>query len=132
MKHQSSVSFFHSLISSQLQKIVLGGSIQLLPDQHRVGHSLCTKPNKATSKGRRNSWNQATYKPPFFLLPFFAQKTHVKPLIDLTQYKTTTSEWHFSYPQPAILNIEIETSQPRPSTGANSFRKKILDATPLL
>jgi hypothetical protein len=40
-----------------------------------------------------------------FLLPFSAQKTNAKPLIHLTRYHPTTSAWHFSYIQSAILNI---------------------------
>jgi hypothetical protein len=38
-----------------------------------------------------------------FLLPFSAPKTDVKPQNRLTHYKTTTSAWRMSYPQPAIL-----------------------------
>jgi hypothetical protein len=41
-----------------------------------------------------------------FLSSFSAQKSHVKPQNPLTHYPTTTSEWHFSYPQTAILDIE--------------------------
>ncbi len=64
-----------------------------------------------------------------FLLSFSAQKSHVKPSNHLTHYQPTTSVWHFSYSQPAILDIEIKTSKPRGDTysyGANSFRKKTL------
>jgi hypothetical protein len=32
----------------------------------------------------------------FYFLPFYAQKSHVKPLTDLTLYQTTTSTWHVS------------------------------------
>ena len=39
----------------------------------------------------------------FFL--FSAQKTHVKPPNQLKPYHPTTSAWHFSYAQPAILDI---------------------------
>jgi hypothetical protein len=46
-----------------------------------------------------------------FLLPFSAQKTHVKPPNHITQYQTTTSEWHFSLTQFDVLNIEIKTSK---------------------
>jgi hypothetical protein len=41
----------------------------------------------------------------FFLLPFSAQKSHVKPPNHLTHCQPTTSAWHFSYSQPAILDI---------------------------
>jgi hypothetical protein len=46
-----------------------------------------------------------------FILPlhlffaFSAQKSHVKPQNYLTHYQSTTSTWHFSYVQPAILDI---------------------------
>jgi large-conductance mechanosensitive channel len=40
-----------------------------------------------------------------FLLPYSAQKSHVKSKKHLTHCHTTTSAWHFSYPQPAILDI---------------------------
>jgi hypothetical protein len=40
----------------------------------------------------------------FFLL-FSAQKLHVKPPNHLTRSKPTTSAWHVSYLQPAILDI---------------------------
>ena len=38
-----------------------------------------------------------------FLLPFSAQKSHVKPLNHLTHSQPTTSAWHFSYPPSAII-----------------------------
>jgi hypothetical protein len=46
-----------------------------------------------------------------FLLPFSAQNSHVKPLNHLTHYHPTTSAWHFSYAQPAILDIETKTRE---------------------
>jgi hypothetical protein len=57
-----------------------------------------------------------------FLLPFSAQKSHVKPKNHLSQYRTTTSEWHFSYAQTAILDIEIKTGELQFTSKANSFR----------
>jgi hypothetical protein len=43
-----------------------------------------------------------------FLLPFSAQKSHVKPQTHLTHYPATTSEWHFSYAQSHIIKLEIK------------------------
>jgi hypothetical protein len=40
-----------------------------------------------------------------FLFSFSAQKSHVKPQNHLNPYHPTTSTWHFSYTQPAILDI---------------------------
>jgi hypothetical protein len=64
--------------------------------------------------------------------PFSAQVTHVKPLNRLTHDETTTSTCPMSFPQPAILDIELKKRKPRPPAGANSFRKTILAVTPLL
>jgi hypothetical protein len=46
-----------------------------------------------------------------FLLPFSAQKSHVKPLNPLTNYPSTTSAWHFSYTPTAILDIDQKNKQ---------------------
>jgi hypothetical protein len=40
-----------------------------------------------------------------FLLPFSAQKSHVKHQNPLTPYNPSTPAWHFGYLQPAILDI---------------------------
>jgi hypothetical protein len=64
--------------------------------------------------------------------PTSQQKTGVKPPNLLTHYKTTTSTCPMSFPQPAILDIELKKTKPRPPAGANSFRKTILAVTPLL
>jgi hypothetical protein len=40
-----------------------------------------------------------------FLLPFSAQKSHVKSQNRLTNYNPTTSAWHFSFTQTATLDI---------------------------
>jgi hypothetical protein len=40
-----------------------------------------------------------------FFCMFSAQKSHVKPLNHLIPYGSITSAWHFSYTQPAILDI---------------------------
>jgi hypothetical protein len=45
----------------------------------------------------------------------FAQKSHVKPQNHVTHSLPTTSEWHFSYAQPAILDIDRKTNKPRPT-----------------
>jgi hypothetical protein len=56
---------------------------------------------------------------------FSAQKTHVKPHIPLTPYQTTTSIWRISFPQPAIMDIEIKKKKaPRPPSGAFFIQKK--------
>jgi hypothetical protein len=39
-----------------------------------------------------------------------AQKSHVKLPNHLTHYQPTTSAWHVSYLQSAILDIEIKKS----------------------
>jgi hypothetical protein len=54
-----------------------------------------------------------------------AQKTHVKPRNNLTHSQPTTSIWHFSYAQLAILDTQIE-KEAKPCreidpSGANSF-----------
>src|SRR6266702_4630412 len=41
----------------------------------------------------------------FYFSLFYAQKTHVKPPLQLTLYFTITSTWHVSYLQSAILDI---------------------------
>jgi hypothetical protein len=44
---------------------------------------------------------------------FSAQKSHVKPLNHLTHCHSTTSAWHVSYAQPAILDIDRKQAKPR-------------------
>jgi hypothetical protein len=67
-----------------------------------------------------------------FYSSFSAQKSHVKSQNHLTHYQPTTSAWHVSYPQPAILYIEIKTNKPWRLSGANLLIRSILDATHLL
>jgi hypothetical protein len=56
---------------------------------------------------------------------FSAQKTHVKAHIPLTPYHTTTSIWRISYPQPAIMDIEIKKKKaPRPPSGVFFIQKE--------
>jgi hypothetical protein len=45
-----------------------------------------------------------------FLLPFSAQKSHVKPQNHITLDKSTTCIWHFSSPQSSIIKLEIKKS----------------------
>jgi hypothetical protein len=57
-----------------------------------------------------------------FCLPFSAQKIACQAPDHLSHYQTTTSEWHFSYAQTAILDIEIKTGELQFTSKANSFR----------
>jgi hypothetical protein len=54
--------------------------------------------------------------------PFSAQKSLVKPQYYLSHCQTGTSEWHFSYAQTAILDIELKNSELKRALRANSFR----------
>jgi len=67
---------------------------------------------KSTSSGENKSRPKQlivfVFNAIFYFSLFSAQKSHVKPLTHLTPYQTTTSTWHFSYAQPAILDIEIK------------------------
>jgi hypothetical protein len=40
-----------------------------------------------------------------------ARKSHVKPQNCLTPYPPSTSVWHVSYAQTAILDIELKNSR---------------------
>jgi hypothetical protein len=58
-----------------------------------------------------------------FLLPFSAQKTHVKPQNHLTLLQTATSAWHFSSTQPDILDIDRKKeTAPETRQGANLLK----------
>jgi hypothetical protein len=51
---------------------------------------------------------------PKILFAFSAQKTHVKSLNHLNHLDATTSEWHFSYAETAILeHRDQKSSKPR-------------------
>jgi hypothetical protein len=68
-----------------------------------------------------------------FSPPKTTQKSHVKSRNQLTYYASITSALKFSYPQSAILNNIDRKNKVAPATsGANLFRKNILEATPLL
>jgi hypothetical protein len=49
-----------------------------------------------------------------FLLPFSAQKSHVKSQNGLNCTNETRSSWHFSYAPPAILKI-VEKNETSPA-----------------
>jgi hypothetical protein len=70
---------------------------------------LCRRPGRSPKGEATHSIAVAVAV--IFLLPSSAQKSHVKPPNHLTHYPTTTSTWHFSSPQTAILDIEIKNKQ---------------------
>jgi hypothetical protein len=55
--------------------------------------------------------NTAVIFAPIFLFSFSAHKSHVKPQNRLTHGAPTTSVWHVSYLETAILNIEIKKEE---------------------
>jgi hypothetical protein len=59
---------------------------------------------------------------PNYFSPFFAQKSHVKPPNHLTLASSTTSAWHFSYIQPAIIEIGIKEALA--TAGVLSFKQR--------
>src|SRR5216683_4594107 len=68
-----------------------------------AAHAFCERRSGeirfSTGAPRSNSFHCPYYRRNLFFA-FSAQKTHVKPPNHLTHDYTTTSAWHFSYPQP--------------------------------
>jgi len=68
-----------------------------------------------------------------FLSAISARKSLVKPKNHSTLYKSTISEWHFSYVPTAILDIEIkEEAFSFKALPDNLLKRSILAATHLL
>ena len=65
----------------------------------------------------------------YVLFSVSGQNRMVRPRNHLTLYRSMLSVWHFSYTQSAILDTEIKNKRAPVLSGANSFRKNILNAT---
>src|SRR5260370_9718709 len=79
------------------------------------------KPSTSYNSGDFASQGERKVIRTFFAksLPKTPANSHVKSQNHLTTYKSTTSEWRFSYIQTAILDIELKIA-PEPG-----FRTKI-------
>jgi hypothetical protein len=70
-----------------------------VPSRHETRSSFCCPPSAKPEDLLLSL---------FLFLSFSAQKSHVKSQNHLNLYVTTTSEWHFSSVEIAILDIEIK------------------------
>jgi hypothetical protein len=86
---------------SAVPKVTSSGRAGLQPCQKSVGR----RPYRSA---------EGSHSLPLSLL-FSAQITHVKALSHLTYDNTTTSTCPMSFPQPAILDIELKKRKPRPT-----------------
>jgi hypothetical protein len=68
----------------------------------------------------RGAENKPEKRPLNYFSSISAQKSHVKPQNHLTRYTATTSVWHFSYLQSAILKQDRKKAPGKP--GAFSFK----------
>jgi hypothetical protein len=98
--------------------LALAMFVRTLRQHGRARLQACPKSRGLRPYRSAEGWSVARRSKRLILLPlllhlFFpyansAQKSHVKPQTHLTYDKATTSEWHFSWPPTAILDIEIK------------------------
>ena len=87
-------------------------------------------PNGRVQNNHRFHW---TYLPPELFFAILARKSLVKPKKPITSSESATSAWHFSYNQPAILDIDEKSKTPMqegiggrgPSTQSNSLESRL-------
>ena len=78
---------------------------KLNPGAHRPCRTVAPPCRNTFRDARLSTWASRIFCLSFFLA-FSAQKSLVKPRNDLTGPNSTISTWHFSFTQPAILDID--------------------------
>ena len=94
--------------SSRKTARALGGSAGLQPCEKSQQNTGGFCPGLSRRKAVIMVQRSLKKSVPNLFFAFSAQKTHVKPQNHLSHSQSTTSAWHFSYTQPAILKIGVK------------------------